>query len=70
MKIKVVNIIDSKTFKGISVTYKKHDRYHKYITSSKGYLVDYSGLDVKIGDEFEIVQSRPVSKLKKWTIKK
>jgi len=43
MKVKILNIIDDKTFKGIATTSKKHPRYGKYITTHKKYLVDSQG---------------------------
>jgi small subunit ribosomal protein S17 len=69
MKAKIVSIIDSKTIKVSSTTYKKHEKYGKYITISKNYLVDTDGKKVEIGQEIEISSSRPISKRKKWKIK-
>jgi small subunit ribosomal protein S17 len=69
MKAKIVSIIDSKTIKVSSTTYKKHEKYGKYITISKKYLVDTDGKSVEIGQEIEISSSRPISKRKKWKIK-
>ena len=68
MKVKVLNIIDDKTFKAISTVYKKHEKYGKYVTVHKKYLVDSAGKTVKVGDEVEIVSSRPISKLKRWAL--
>ena len=69
MKVTVLNIIDEKTFKALSTTYKKHPRYGKYITVHKKYLVDSQGKKVNVGDEVEIVGSRPLSKTKRWALK-
>jgi small subunit ribosomal protein S17 len=69
MKVKILSILDSKTIKALSTNYKKHYRYGKYVTSHKKYLVESFGKDVKIGDEVEIVESRPCSKTKKWALK-
>ncbi len=69
MKVTVLNIIDEKTFKGLSTTSKKHPRYGKYITVHKKYLVDSQGKKVTVGDEVEIVSSRPLSKRKRWALK-
>ena len=69
MKVKVLNIIDEKTFKAISTTYKKHAKYGKYVTAHKKYLVDSQGKKVSVGDEVEIVGSRPLSKRKRWALK-
>lgn len=69
MKVTVLNIIDEKTFKGISTALKKHPRYGKYITVHKKYLVDSQGQKVTVGDEVEIIPSRPISKTKRWALK-
>ena len=69
MKVKILNIIDEKTFKALSTIYKKHLRYGKYITVHKKYLVDSSGQKVNVGDEVEIISSKPISKRKRWTLK-
>lgn len=69
MKVKVLNIIDEKTFKGVTAIKKKHPRYGKYITVHKNYLVDSQGQKINIGDEVEITSSRPISKRKKWILK-
>ncbi len=69
MKVKVLNIIDEKTFKGVSTAYKKHPKYGKYITIHKKFLIDSQGQKVNVGDEVEIVNSRPISKRKTWALK-
>jgi small subunit ribosomal protein S17 len=69
MKVKVENIIDGKTFKAVATSYKKHDKYKKYITTHKSYLVHFEGQDIKIGQEVSIDQCRPVSKRKRWTLR-
>jgi small subunit ribosomal protein S17 len=69
MKAKIISIIDSSTIKVSSTIYKKHEKYGKYITVSKKYLVETEGKNVEVGQEIEIVSSRPISKKKKWKIK-
>lgn len=69
MKVTVLNIIDEKTFKALSSTYKKHPRYGKYITFHKKYLADSQGKKLEVGQEVEIVSSRPLSKTKRWVLK-
>jgi small subunit ribosomal protein S17 len=68
MKVKVVNVVDHKTFKASSVTKKKHQRYGKYIMVPKSYLVDSGDRQVNVGDEVDIKSSRPLSKRKKWAL--
>jgi small subunit ribosomal protein S17 len=69
MKVKVLNIIDDKTFKAVSTSYKKHYKYEKYVTVHKKYLVDSQGKKLSVGEEVEIVPSRPLSKRKRWALK-
>jgi small subunit ribosomal protein S17 len=69
MKVKVLNIIDDKTFKALSTSYKKHPKYGKYIVSHKKYLIDSASQKVNVGDEVEVVSSRPISKSKRWKLK-
>lgn len=69
MKVKVENIIDNKTFRGVATSYKEHKKYKKYITSHKSYLVHFEGQDIKVGQEVIIDQSRPISKRKRWTLR-
>ena len=68
MIVKVLNIIDNKTFKAVCTSYNKHKKYKKYITSHKKYLVDFNGQDIKIGDKVSILETRPISKRKKWKL--
>ena len=69
MKVTIVKIIDKKTLKVVATSYKKHKLYGKYITTHKNYLVDYDGQEVNIGDDVEIISTRPISKRKKWALK-
>jgi small subunit ribosomal protein S17 len=69
MKVTVLNIIDEKTFKGVSTSRKKHPVYGKFITVHKKFLIDSAGQKVTVGDEVEIVSTRPISKRKKWALK-
>lgn len=46
-----------------------HPEYKKYVTMKKKYLVhDEKGV-AKVGDTISLVESRPISKLKKWRLK-
>ncbi len=69
MKVKVENIIDNKTFRGVSTSYKKHKKYEKYITSHKSYLIHFEGEDIKVGQEVSVDQSKPISKRKRWRLR-
>jgi small subunit ribosomal protein S17 len=69
MKVKVLNIVDEKTFKGVSTARKKHPVYGKFVTVHKKFLIDSAGQKVNVGDEVEIISTRPISKRKKWALK-
>jgi small subunit ribosomal protein S17 len=48
--------------------FEKHPKYQKYMTSSKKYKVhDENGI-AKVGDKVEIVETRPISKDKHFTL--
>jgi small subunit ribosomal protein S17 len=69
MRVTISKIIDNKTIKAVSKVSKKHDRYGKFISIYKNFLVHSIGFDVKIGQEVIIESSRPYSKNKKWVLK-
>ena len=50
--------------------YVKHPKYKKYFVRSKKYLVHDPGNSAQIGDKVTIVATRPLSKLKRFAIKK
>ncbi|MDY6820482.1 MAG: 30S ribosomal protein S17 [Deferribacterota bacterium] len=47
---------------------KKHPKYHKYIKRSKRYIVHDEKGESLPGDIVEIVETRPISKLKRWRL--
>lgn len=47
---------------------KAHPRYHKVITVSKKYYAHDENNEAKIGDTVEIMETRPLSKLKRWRL--
>lgn len=48
----------------------KHPKYKKYFVRSKKYLVHDPGNTVQVGEKVTIVATRPLSKLKRFAIKK
>ena len=69
MKVKILNIIDKKTFKAIATIYKAHKKYGKYLTSHKKYLIHCDdSKNLNIGDEVLISQTKPISKNKRWIL--
>lgn len=69
MKAKVIGIIDNRTIKAVSEKLKQHNKYGKFITSTKKFIVETNNIQVKIGQEIEITSSKPFSKRKTWIIK-
>ena len=49
---------------------KKHPVYKKYFKSSKRYFADDPENKFHVGDSVRIVESRPISKNKRWVIGK
>jgi len=45
-----------------------HPLYKKYVTSSKKYMAHDENSEAGIGDTVKIIESRPMSKNKKWTM--
>ncbi len=50
--------------------YVKHPKYKKYRTLSKKYLVHDPGNTVQVGEVVTIVGVKPISKMKRFAIKK
>jgi small subunit ribosomal protein S17 len=47
---------------------KKHKSYNKYITVQKKYMVHDPQNQCQVGDKVRIIESRPISKTKKWML--
>lgn len=50
--------------------YFKHPKYGKFIKSKKRYKAHDESNEIKVGDKVEIVETKPLSKDKKFLIKK
>lgn len=46
----------------------KHPRYRKYVTRSKTYKAHDEENKCKVNDTVVILESRPMSKTKRWTV--
>lgn len=46
-----------------------HGKYGKFLTTRKKYKVHDEKNQTKVGDRVEIVESRPLSREKRWTLK-
>jgi small subunit ribosomal protein S17 len=47
----------------------KHPKYHKYLKTKKRYKAHDEKSECNIGDKVLIVESRPLSKEKRWVVK-
>jgi len=47
---------------------KPHPHYRRIVRSTKRYMVHNEGNQARLGDTVRIEESRPLSKLKRWTI--
>lgn len=46
----------------------RHPQYDKVVTRAKKFYAHCEATDLKIGDVVEIVETRPISKLKRWRV--
>lgn len=66
---KVVSSVNNKTITVLVETYKKHPLYGKRVKSSKKYAVHDESNKAKVGDVVKIVETKPISKTKKFYLK-
>jgi small subunit ribosomal protein S17 len=65
---KVVSDKMDKTIVVVVETYKKHDLYHKRIKYTKKFKAHDENNQAKIGDTVRIMETRPMSKDKRWRL--
>lgn len=66
---KVVSSVNNKTINVLVETYKKHPLYGKRVKSSKKYAVHDESNKAKVGDVVKIVETKPISKTKRFYLK-
>lgn len=64
----VSNKMDKTIVVGIE-TYKKHAAYGKYVRRTKKYVAHDEKNECQVGDRVLIVESRPLSKRKRWRLR-
>ncbi len=72
-KVLIGNVVSNKMDKSIVVkveTLVMHPLYKKYIKKSKKYMAHDPNNECHIGDKVEIIESRPLSKRKRWRLKR
>jgi len=70
-KTKTGIVISNKMEKSIVVRVDrkvKHQMYKKYITRSSKFMAHDAKNDCQIGDKVRIIESRPLSKEKRWRL--
>lgn len=70
-KVQVGKVVSDKMDKTIVVaveTYKKHDLYHKRIKYTKKFKAHDENNQAQIGDTVKIMETRPLSKDKRWRL--
>ncbi|AEI46008.1 MULTISPECIES: 30S ribosomal protein S17 [Paenibacillus] len=70
-KTQLGKVVSDKMDKTIVVaveTYKKHDLYHKRIKYTKKFKAHDENNEAKIGDVVKIMETRPLSKDKRWRL--
>ncbi|HAE14357.1 MAG: 30S ribosomal protein S17 [Chitinophagales bacterium] len=64
-------VTSNKMEKGITVTVErkvKHPKYGKFVKKSKKYHAHDESNDANVGDVVRIMETRPLSKLKRWRL--
>lgn len=64
-------VVSNKMEKTVVVSVERvcrHSEYGKVITLKKKYHAHHEGEPLQIGDEVTIVETRPLSKLKRWRV--
>ena len=70
-KEQIGKVVSDKMDKTIVVaveTYKKHELYHKRIKYTKKFKAHDETNEAKIGDTVRIMETRPMSKDKRWRL--
>ena len=65
---KVVSAKNDKTITVLVETYGKHPLYGKRVKSSKKYAAHDENNKAKIGDKARIIETKPISKTKKYKL--
>jgi small subunit ribosomal protein S17 len=70
-KEQIGRVVSDKMDKTIVVaveTYKKHELYHKRIKYTKKFKAHDEQNEAKVGDQVRIMETRPLSKDKRWRL--
>ncbi len=70
-KVRIGTVVSDKMDKTVAVSVErvvKHPIYGKYVKKRVKYMAHDEKGDCKEGDRVEIVETRPLSKLKRWRV--
>ncbi len=70
-KVRVGTVVSDRQDKTIVVRVDRraaHRRYGKVMTLSKRYYAHDANNEAKLGDRVEVMETRPLSKLKRWRL--
>lgn len=70
-RVKKGTVVSNKMQKTVVVKVKRtlrHPQYEKVITRAKKYYAHNENFPLNVGDEVTIVETRPLSKLKRWRV--
>jgi small subunit ribosomal protein S17 len=70
-KIRMGTVISNRMDKTVTVLIErlvKHPLYHRVVRQSKKLLAHDEGNDCEIGDKVRVVETRPLSKNKRWRV--
>ena len=70
-KTRVGKVVSDKMEKSITVAVERkimHTKYGKYLKKTKKYHAHDEANDAKVGDKVKIMETRPLSKLKRWRL--
>jgi small subunit ribosomal protein S17 len=72
-QVKVGRVVSNKMEKTIVVAVENtvtHRLYHRYMKRTSKFAAHDEGNQCQIGDEVEIVSSRPLSRTKRWRVRR
>ncbi|MFV0339927.1 MAG: 30S ribosomal protein S17 [Parachlamydiaceae bacterium] len=70
-KVKKGTVVSNKMVKTVVVKVERtfrHPEYQKVITRAKKYYAHNDSKELNVGDTVTIVETRPLSKLKRWRV--
>ena len=70
-KLKKGIVVSNKMQKTVVVRVERtlrHPKYGKVVTTAKKYYAHNESAPLQIGDEVQIMETRPLSKLKRWRV--